>query len=189
MFGQIYKEFFVKITFNSPVVLSFAAISLGVLFLSFLTKGAIDQYFTYNSANLLTLGLYPLGHVSFDHFAGNMMFLILLGPALEEKYGSTPLFLMILFTAIVTAIVNGVIFNTGIIGASGIVFMMIVLSSFTNAKEKELPGTSILIIALYLGRELFDGMSPSNVSHFGHILGGICGGVFGIFNLKTQNKA
>jgi rhomboid protease GluP len=103
----------------------------------------------------------------------------LVGPIVEEKYGSKSLLIMILITALITGILNILFFNAGLLGASGIVFMLILLSSFTNVRSGEIPVTFILVAILFLGREVFESLQNDNISQFAHIIGGICGSVFG----------
>ena len=55
------------------------------------------------------------------------------------------MFEMILVTALLTALLNAVFFNTGLLGASGIVFMLILLSSCANIRAGEIPLTLILV--------------------------------------------
>ena len=43
-----------------------------------------------------------LGHANWEHFLNNMLLLLVVGPPMEEKYGSIPLLKGILFTALVT---------------------------------------------------------------------------------------
>ena len=86
---------------------------------------------------------------------------------------------MTVITAFVTGLLNILIFPTGLMGASGIVFMMILLASFTNFGKGEIPLTFILIMLLYLGREVFNAFRANNISEFGHIIGGLCGSIFG----------
>ena len=58
--------------------------------------------------------------------------------------------------------------------------MMIVLSSFTAAHRGEIPVTLILVVIFYLGGEIMDGLfKQDNVSQIAHIVGGLCGLVFG----------
>jgi membrane associated rhomboid family serine protease len=84
-----------------------------------------------------------------------------------------------LVTAITTGILNILVVKTGLYGASGIVFMLILLSSFTNIRKGEMPITFILIIALYIVREFINALNPDTISQLAHIAGGICGGLFG----------
>ena len=118
-----------------------------------------------------------------------MLLLLLLGPALEEKYGSRTIFMTIVVTALVTGVVHFVFFpTTSLLGASGIVFMMIVLSSFTEMKKGGIPITLILVVIFYLGGELADGIFNSdNISQLTHIVGGVCGMFFG-FSLRGRKR-
>jgi hypothetical protein len=94
---------------------------------------------------------------------------------------------MILFTALVTGIINSLFFSTGLLGASGIVFMMILLSSFTNINGKDIPLTFILILILYLSREIINSFKTDDISEFAHIIGGFCGSLFGYLKPARRN--
>ena len=71
--------------------------------------------------------------------------------------------------------------GTALLGASGIVFMMIVMSSLAGMKNGCIPITLILVLVLYIGGEIVDGvMLKDNISQLSHIVGGICGAFLGI---------
>ncbi len=186
----------IAFTFNSPVVLSFVIISFIVLLLGSATDGATTtKYFCTYRASLLNPLMYlrlfthVLGHSNLAHYAGNMLYILLLGPMLEEKYGSKNLLIMIIITALVTGLVNNIFFTTGLLGASGIVFMMIVLSSMVSFKQGEIPITMILVIVLYLGNEVIEGVfTTDNISQLTHVLGGVCGLVFGFAYKGNKGK-
>ena len=112
---------------------------------------------------------------------GNAAYILLLGPMLEEKYGSSALIKAILITAVVTAAVNCIFFpNVAICGASGVVFTFIILTSFTGFNTGEIPLTFILIAVIFIGQQIYDGIFvKDNISQLSHILGGIVGGVIG----------
>ena len=120
---------------------------------------------------------------------GNMLLLLLVGPGIEEKYGHRTTALCIAVTALVTGLVQFIFFPaTALLGASGIVFMMIVLSSITEMGKEGIPITLILVVVFYLGGELMVGLSAlDNVSQLTHIVGGICGLVFG-FTIKKRRR-
>jgi len=185
-----------KIQYNSPVVLTFAAISLLALILNFVTAGLTNTllFSVYRSslANPLTyirLFTHVLGHADFSHFIGNMMFFLLLGPIIEEKYGSKNLLCIIAVTAFVTGVLNCLFFSSGLLGASGIVFCFIILSSMTSIKDGKIPLTLILVCILYLGQEVVNAIFvKDNISQFAHIIGGICGCVFGYATPKLKKK-
>lgn len=178
----------ITIRFNAPVILTFAGISLAVLLLDgVLGQGFAYRYFCVYRAPLgdpltyLRFFTHVLGHSNYSHYIGNMLLLLLVGPAVEDRYGSRLTLRFILITALITGLVQFILFpHTALLGASGIVFMMIVLSSFTSSKRGDIPLTLILVVALYLGGEVVDGLfTADNISQLTHIIGGVCGLVFG----------
>lgn len=177
-----------KITFNSPVTLGFAAICLFATILSYVAGGVINQlvFMTYrapmNSPMMyVRLLFHVFGHVDFEHFMGNVCYILLLGPLLEEKYSSKVLAIVIAVTAVITGIVNNVCFpEVALCGASGVVFAFILLSSFTSFKEGEVPLTFILVALLFVGQEIVQGLTiVDNISNMAHIVGGMIGAALG----------
>ena len=128
------------------------------------------------------------GHAGWEHFIGNATYLLLLGPVLEEKYKSRTLIEIIIITALVTGIINYIFFpNIALCGASGIVFAFIILASFSGFKDGEIPLTFILVATIYIGQQIYDGITVNdNVSQMAHITGGLVGSITGyILNKKT----
>jgi rhomboid protease GluP len=184
-----------KIRYNAPVTLTFALIGAVILIIDqiwgsfILNVIAVPGKGSFNFTHLadyLKIFLHPLGHADWNHLLSNFAFILLLGPILEEKHGSFPLLLMMIITAFITGILNALFFSTGLIGASGIVFMMILLISFTNIKQGEIPITFILIVGIYLAREIIKSVEENQISEFAHIIGGICGSLFGFFGSKPK---
>lgn len=185
-----------KIQYNSPVILSFFLISLLALILGNLTVGySTTALFAVYRAPLTSPLTYfrfvghVFGHASWTHFFNNMMLLLVVGPPLEELYGSRTIALGILFTALVSGIFHFVFFPSSmLLGASGIVFMLIMLSSMSGAKEGKLPVTLILVAIVYIGQELYSiFFIRDNVANLMHIIGGFCGIGIGIFG-KHKNR-
>lgn len=121
--------------YNSPVILTFFLLSLGVLFLGQYTGGwTTTHLFSVYRSSLkdplfyIRLFGHVLGHGSWDHFLNNMLLLLVVGPPMEEKYGSLPL----------------------------------------------LKGILIFV--------------RDNVANFMHIVGGVCGTVFGYVNAGPRRK-
>ena len=121
-----------------------------------------------------------LGHGSWDHFLNNMLLLLVIGPPMEEKYGSIPLLRGILLTALISGILQCALFpHSALLGASGIVFMLIILASLSGFSGG-VPVTMLLVAVLYLGQQVYDVIFVrDNVANFMHIVGGVCGTVFG----------
>ncbi len=179
---------FRKLQYNSPVVLTFAFVSLAVLCLGKITNGATDRllFSVYRSPladplTFLRLFLHVLGHGNTAHYMNNMLLLLVVGPPLEEKYGSKALLWSILAAAAASGAAQWAFFpGTAILGASGVVFMMIVLSSFAGMKADRIPVTLLFVLLFYLGKEVLDGLFTSdNISQLSHIIGGGCGAILG----------
>ena len=185
-----------KITFNSPIILSFAATCFVVMLLNYITQGTSNQllFMTYHSSlssplTYIRLLTHVLGHADWEHFIGNMTYILLLGPMLEEKYGSTRVLQVIVITALVTGLINYVFFwNVALCGASGVCFAFILLSSFTSFREGEIPLTVILVAIIFLGQQVYEGIVlQDNISNMAHIFGGITGGIIGyLLNKKSK---
>lgn len=109
-----------------------------------------------------------LGHAGWDHFIGNMLLFLVIAPPLEERYGSRTLLSGILMTALVSGILQCVLFpSSALLGASGIVFMLIMLSSLAGSRNGGIPITLILVGALYLSQQVYDILFvQDNVANF-----------------------
>ena len=183
-----------RIQYNSPVVLSFALLSLLALLLGQLTGGWTTRalFCVYRAPltdplTYVRMVGHVLGHSGYAHYMGNMTLLLVIGPPLEEKYGSRRLLGCILFTALASGLVQFIFFpGTALLGASGIVFMMIVLSSLAGMREGTIPLTLILVVLIYQGGEIVDAVTVrDNVSQLTHIVGGLCGAGLG-FAMKRS---
>ena len=187
-----------RITWNAPVVLSIVAVSFAATLLNYLTGGrsGLLLFMTYHSSLLspmtwIRMFTHIFGHADWSHLIGTMSYLLLLGPMLEEKYSSRVLLEVILVTAFVTGLANYILFPaTALCGASGVVFAFILLSSFTNFHEGEIPVTFILVAVLFIGQQVWDGITiRDNISHMTHIIGGMIGGMIGYgLNCKSRVK-
>ena len=190
-----------RIKYNAPTVLTFAFLSAVILILSqTVIRSLTQQWFVVpgkgnfsvrSFRNWVTLFTHVLGHANWPHLVSNFSFILLIGPILEEIYGSLSLLIMICITALVTGALNVLFFGSGLLGASGVVFMMILLASFTNFNRGEIPLTFILVLVLYLGRELFNSFggaqgTGANISEFAHIVGGFIGSLFGFFRVSVR---
>ena len=186
-----------RISFNSPVILGFTILCFIALLLNWLTKGITNNLFfsVYHSSlsNPLTYVRFfclVLGHANWNHFIGNIMYILIVGPLLEEKYGSADLLFVILATALVTALANYVFFpHYQVLGASGVVFALILLSSLTSFKDGTIPLTFILVSILYIGGEVYPAIFVNdNVSNFSHIVGGMVGAGMGFVGNNKRQK-
>lgn len=184
----------IKLEYNSKVILSFFFISLFVLILNKITKGKTNNHLfctyresIFNPLMYVRLITHIFGHENWSHFRNNFIMILLVGPALEEKYGSINLIIMIAMNAIITGIIHNLLKKTKLLGASGISFMFILLSSFANINEG-IPITLLLIILFYVFDEIKDLFTKKdNISHLGHMIGAILGIAFGFYFLKYNS--
>ena len=191
-----HKKLSSRLAFNSPAVLGFAGVCLAAMVLNGLTGGESNRLlFSVYRAPLsdpltwVRMVCHVFGHADWNHLLNNMMYILILGPMLEEKYGSVDLMLVMLATALLTGLINFVFFpSTMLLGASGIVFAMILLSSITRTREGAIPVTFILVAVLYIGQQVWQAVAVrDNVSYMAHIAGGAVGAGLG-FLLNRAGK-
>ena len=152
------------------MILTFFLLSLLVLFLDQWTGGwtTMHLFCVYRSSlkdPLFYIRLFGhvLGHAGWEHFLNNMLLLLVVGPPMEEKYGSKALL-------------------------GGIVFMLIMLSSLAGFSGG-IPVTMLLVAALYFGQQVYDIiLVHDNVANFMHIVGGLCGTAFGYYFALPRRK-
>ncbi|MBN1799447.1 MAG: rhomboid family intramembrane serine protease [Spirochaetales bacterium] len=198
-----------KLRYNAPVILTYALICTGIMVVWQILGGeggpGIDTlgdkfvagYFSVPSNtmgfNFLSLDIYKLfshalGHGNWMHLLSNFTFILLIGPITEEKYGSGRLLFMMIITAGVSGLINVLFFATSSLGASGIVFMLILLVSITNVRSGEIPLTFIAIVLIYLTGEIINMFAENNINEAAHLLGGLCGSIFGFTMLKGKTE-
>lgn len=184
-----------KISFNSPVILGFTAICLVSLLLNMLTHGASNNmiFSVYRSSLLNPLTYvrffgHVFGHASWSHFMNNIMYILIIGPLLEEKYGKADTIMIIAVTALATGLINFIFFpHVQLLGASGVVFAFILLSSFTSFQNGKIPVTFIIVAVIYIGQQIYSGVfEKNNISELTHIIGGFVGSAFGFAENKIK---
>ena len=187
-----------KISFNAPAVLGFMVLCVAAQVLNIVTGGTANRLFFSVYRSRLTDPLawvrcvgHIFGHADWNHLINNMMYILILGPMLEEKYGSADLVVVMLATAIITGIVNMIFFpNVALLGASGVVFAFILLSSITATDGESIPVTFILVALIYLGQQVYECLFVAdNISQLGHIVGGAVGSGLGfVMNRVLKEK-
>ena len=186
-----------KIQYDSPVILTFALLSLLALGLNWITGGTTNTliFSVYRSSfsdplTYLRFFLHVLGHTDIVHYFSNICLLLVLGPIVESRYKSKNVLISIIVTALISGIIHFAFFEgTALLGASGIVFMMIFLSSISGIRGGNIPLSLILVAIIYLGQEIYSMFfGTNNISELTHIIGGICGIICGTVILKTKNR-
>ena len=184
-----------RITYNAPVVLTFALAAVGVFILTSTVESARLWFVAWpelhDTRSYVGLFSHVLGHGNWQHLISNFMLILLLGPILEERHGSSQLFVMILLTALITGVANLVFSDGALLGASGVVFMMILLASMANVRGGEIPLTFIAVAVIYMGGEIIKSFQEDQISQMAHLVGGIAGAAFGfiIAGAKGRKRA
>lgn len=190
------KRFKIVFQYNAPMTLTFAIISFAALILGSLSGGEVTtKFFCVYRASLtdpltyLRFFTHVLGHADMSHYTSNIILMLVLGPALEERYGSITMLWATVITAFAAGIIQFVFFpGQGLLGASGIVFMMIIMASLGGMRSGGIPLTLVFVFLFYIGGEIYNGIALSdNVSQLTHIIGGVCGAVLGIL-IRSKRK-
>ncbi len=181
-----YIDYF---SYNSVVILSYFFVCLLVLILNTITRDRINNFLVFRRGSLLNPMTYirlvasGLCHKDWSHFRNNFITILLIGPLLEEKYGSVNLIYMLLITTFISSLVHLFIYDSGAIGASDNVYMLIVLCSIVNITDGKIPITLVLIVLFYIVDEVIKQFSnkKDNISHDSHLVGAVCGFIYGYF--------
>lgn len=172
----------------------FVILCLMTIVLDSITDGSSTEllFSTYGSSWLSPMTYIRLighvfGHQSLSHLISNSLYLLLLGPILEEKYHDK-LIIVILTTAVVTGLFHNIFSpDTMLLGSSGVVFAFILLASITG-KENGIPISLILVAILWLGQEIYNGIGATdNISQITHIVGGLSGTLLGLIFKNDEN--
>lgn len=197
------------VSYNAPVTLTFTILCVIILFTDkvildgtlipaiftapkCLTETAANGGFDYkNGLHYIRLFTHIFGHADWSHLLSNLAYILLLGPLMEERYGSKMLSLMIIITAFVTGVINVCLIPSPLLGASGICFMLIVLSSLNVIEKKKIPLTFILLVIVYICREFVGAKAEesTHISVVAHIAGGLCGSLFGFLIVPKEKRS
>ena len=186
-----------RVVFNAPATLGFVIACFVIFLIDLLTNSSLRMRFfsVYRSSWSDPLTYFRFighvfGHGGWDHLVGNMLYILLLGPMLEEKHGSSTVLFLMGVTALVTGLFAFLTMpGTISYGASGIVFAMILMSSFTEFRQGTVPLTFILVAVLYLGQQIYNMVTVGgNIGYAAHIIGGAVGAVLGWILNKQQGK-
>jgi len=197
-------------TFTSYTTMTLIILSITIHALDYFAPflHLTDDYFTthtkvevkqWHFLELFQMFSYILGHSSWDHLLGNTSQILILGNIIEEKFGSIKLAKMILITALTgscaTFLVNafnvhlrGLNYGYTVRGASGIVYSFWVLASVVGNKSGKIPLELLIVLSIILTSSVFNfyWYPSTNISHMGHVIGGITGGVLGLIYAERQ---
>lgn len=188
----------INLKYNAPVTLTFALLSLLALALAELTDGWTTQnLFSVYKSPLTDYLTYPrfvlhvLGNTDLTTCTANVIVLLVVGPAAEDRFGSAKVLTAVLLTAIATGLVMWFLFPDAVLmGASGEIFMLMVLASFASVRGGYIPLTLLLVLVLYLGSEILQAVTgTAGLSELTHITGGVVGVLLGLIYSHSARVA
>ena len=188
-----------KVSYDAPVTLSFVIIcavlfllnsflikngGLGKLLASPTTQAGTLPFIVKQPVSYLRLFLYIFGT---GQTAGamtgegsvlitNLILIMLLGPSMEERYGSVIIGIMIFVSALFSGVLNACFCTESLVGAVPVVSMMIFLNAFMSFSKKTFPLSFAAVVVLFVFLEIFSGAGAVKVIIC--IAGGLCGSLF-----------
>lgn len=187
----ITTHFLRKLSLDTPVVVLYvvACVLLHILNITIAPGisrwlGVRDVFHPLNPLTYLRLMTHIFGHENMSHLRGNMTHILMVGPSAEEIFGSRNMVGIILAVAISSGF--GHVFfgpaNTSQIGASGVVFALILLNSLVSAELGEIPIAFVMTATLWISDELWKLVFANDqIAHSAHLIGAMVGTAAGYY--------
>lgn len=187
------KKLNLKFSYDAPVSQTFVILSF-VIFLIDLFALKFKLNTTYLISPTSSQGVLPFvfsdplswARIFLYIFGGkdqvvlvtNLLLVILIGPTMEERYGSVIIGIMFFVSALFSAVLNTLVCKNGMSGCGSVVFMLLILNAMMFFTKKTISATSITMIVLFVCREFFikndNGIAGSLIT----LAGGLCGSLF-----------
>jgi len=136
---------------------------------------------------------HPLVHANMQHLFNNMTLFMVLGPSFESRLGARRFCYVVFGCAVAEGVVNALISDYYLIGASGVVFMFILMfplhTHATDITQREIPVAFLLVALLYIGQEIIHIRRNDGISHTCHIVGGLCGALLGLASRRPRRTS
>lgn len=198
------KKLKLKFHYDSPVMLTFAFVTLIVFILdAFALKGKLkDMWLVTPTAaggqfpfsfsdfpSILRLFIHVFGYSQNEVLICNLIFILLLGPQMEERYGSVIIGIMIFVSALFSGVLNACFCKNAVCGAEPVVFMLILLWTMMQLSRSKISASAIAVIALFIAMLIFR-KNPNGVVGVAVIAaGGLCGSLFAFLTSPKAHKA
>lgn len=166
---------FFKLKINSNFLLSPTAKS-GVLPFAF---GDIKTWFR--------LFLYVFGGTDKVLLFTNLLFIVLIGPSMEERYGSFIIGIMFLVSTFFTGVLNSCFCKNSLAGCSNVVFTLLILNALSYFKKQTVCATSVSMVLLFICREFFISNVNGVLGTIIILAGGLCGSLLAFLTSPKTN--
>lgn len=184
------KKFSLSVSYDAPVTLTFSLISLlvfiifqvilksknGIITIGAPTMSGGESPFVFaNPLCYFRMIIHVFSAETFAVLISNLMILLLLGPVLEEYYGSVIVGIMMIVSALLSGVLNACFCKHSATGSESIVFMLILLNGFISVNKKKIPLASVFVLILFIVGQCKNGVSDGLIIMITNIAGGLCG--------------
>ena len=201
----------IKVAYDAPVTLSFVIVCTIIFLLNLLlaksgkaeglqsllasptNQGGVLPFIPSSPVSYLRLLFYIFGAggkaVSASVMFTNLILIMLLGPAMEERYGSVIIGIMIFVSALFSGVLNACFCETSLVGAVPLVSMMIFLNAFMSFSKKKFPLSFGVVMVLFIVLQSVSGLGAVKIIIC--IAGGLCGSLFAFLTspkMKAEKK-
>ena len=198
------KKLKLKFQYDSPVMLTFAFITLIIFVLdTFALKGKLKEVWLVTPTaaggqfpfafsdfrSIIRLFIHVFGYDQSSVLVCNLIFILLLGPQMEDRYGSVIIGIMIFVSALFSGVLNACFCTNAVSGAEPVVFMLILLWTMMQLSRSNISASAIAVIALFITMLVFQ-KNPNGV--VGVVIvaaGGLCGSLFAFLASPKARKA
>lgn len=194
----------ISILYDAPVTVTFALIVIFV----FLVDGAIfkgelsskyllaptavngENPFSFKAPlSYVQMLFHVVASVEQTTLLSNVIIILLLGPFLEEKYGSVIIGLMMVLSALLSGVLNASFCLAGTSGADSIVFMFVLLNSYLSVSKKKIPLSAVIVLILFISGEFFAKNPNGFIGILVNIAGGLCGSLLAFLTSPKARAA
>mmetsp|Transcript_14958 Transcript_14958/g.44671 ORF Transcript_14958/g.44671 Transcript_14958/m.44671 type:complete len:247 (+) Transcript_14958:367-1107(+) len=175
-----------RVTVDAPAVVCYALVCFLVFVADCARPGVAVSLacrpmlaYQYESPvkSALRLVSHTVAHGNWAHLRGNMVNLLLVGPSAEREFGTKNLLRIGAYVGVASAAAHAALGPADAVqlGASGVVFALILLNSLLSAHAGCVPLTFLLTAFLWVSDEVLSLFAKDGVSHIAHLSGALVG--------------
>lgn len=184
----------IKFTYDAPVTLTFSLVCIVVYLVdTFILKSYLSSSillsptsgsgllpFSFSDPlSYARLFLYVFGSGSINLLLSNLVLILLLGPSIEDYYGSVIIGIMMAVSILFSGVINACFCTSALQGSAVIVFMMIFLNGFIAIAKRKLTLSFIVVFLMFTVFQWLENKQPGVVDGIVTVLinigGGLCG--------------
>ncbi len=198
------KKIKLKFVYDAPVTITFALIALLIFILdTFAFKGSFSgQWLLTPTAeggvlpfafsdfrSIARLFLHVFGYTDPAVLVCNLIFILLLGPSMEERYGSVIIGIMIFVSALFSGVLSACFCRVPACGAEPVVFMLVLLCTMMHLSRSKVSASSLAVIVLFICMLVLRKNLNGVIGVVIVAAGGLCGSLFAFLTSPKARKA